>query len=51
MVTKDEVLYAAGGQDKYVEDIIQELDQFHGDEFTMQEFVLLMKYVDQKQQQ
>ena len=51
IVTKDEVLYAAGGQDKYVEDIIQELDQFHGDEFTMQEFVLLMKYVDQKQQQ
>ena len=49
IVTKSELMYAAGGgQERYVEEIIQELDQFHGDEFNMQEFVLLMKYIDQK---
>jgi hypothetical protein len=42
-------LYAANGFNAYqIEEIIQELDPDHGDEFNMQEFVLLMKYIDQK---
>lgn len=49
IVTKKELFYAANGFDtNQIEEIIQELDPEHGDSFNMQEFVLLMKYIDQK---